>query len=175
MTWRETNAAKPAKGVTLHRRVALADFDDAPDRVNGRSKPCRALPRPRRSPVRPGMTIVRHAPGCPLLLAATRSRWPLKAAGLTADAAIGGARPTCQLLTLVSSRRLGVDDLDITHPRNLGPRRSQHFTCALRRLSYRWRVVAAHADEMVAWPASRRAADQQRGGEHTFHDRSGRS
>ena len=28
------------------------------------------------------MTIVRHAPGCPLLLAATRSRWPLVAAGL---------------------------------------------------------------------------------------------
>jgi hypothetical protein len=28
------------------------------------------------------MTVVRHAPGCPLLIAAIRARWPLTAAGL---------------------------------------------------------------------------------------------
>jgi hypothetical protein len=28
------------------------------------------------------MTVVRHQPGCPLLIAATRARWPLDAARL---------------------------------------------------------------------------------------------
>jgi len=40
---------------------------------------CAAVPEPI---LGANMTIVRHAPGCPLLIAATRTRWPLVAAGL---------------------------------------------------------------------------------------------
>lgn len=41
---------------------------------------CDAAPEP--IPGAAGMTVVRHAPGCPLLAAATRARWPLAPAGL---------------------------------------------------------------------------------------------
>jgi hypothetical protein len=40
---------------------------------------CAAVPEPI---LGANMTVVRHQPGCPLLIAATRTRWTLTAAGL---------------------------------------------------------------------------------------------